>query len=46
MIHFSSSEEVNVEAVLKEKRLKSKERHFAYEAADESIAYAMQRLEI
>ena len=39
-------EEMNVEAVLKEKRLRSTKRHFAYEAADEPIADAMKRLEI
>ncbi|XP_076044803.1 uncharacterized protein LOC143027403 [Oratosquilla oratoria] len=39
-------EEMNVEAVLKEKRLRSTKRHFAYEVADEPIADAMKRLEI
>jgi len=38
-------ENMNVEAVLKEKRLRSKKRHFAYEAADEAVADAMTRLE-
>ncbi|XP_076046741.1 zinc finger MYM-type protein 1-like [Oratosquilla oratoria] len=39
-------EKMNVEAVLKEKRLRSTKRHFAYGAADEPIADAMKRLEI
>ena len=38
-------EEMNVEAVLKEKRLRSTKKHFAYEAPDEPIADAMKRLE-
>ena len=37
-------EEMNVEAVLKEKRLRSTKKHFAYEAPDEPIADAMKRL--
>lgn len=36
---------MNVEAVLKEKRLRSTKKHFAYEAPDEHIADAMKRLE-
>ncbi|XP_034058243.1 zinc finger MYM-type protein 1-like [Gymnodraco acuticeps] len=38
-------EEINVEAVLKEKRMRSTKKHFAYEAPDEPIADAMKRLE-
>lgn len=38
-------EEMKVEAVLKEKRLRSTKMHFAYEASDEPIADAMKRLE-
>ncbi|XP_034078797.1 uncharacterized protein LOC117550471 [Gymnodraco acuticeps] len=38
-------EEMNVEAVLKEKRMRSTKKHFAYEAPDEPIADAMKRLE-
>lgn len=37
---------MNTEAVLKEKRLRSTKRHFAYEAADEPIVDAMKRLEV
>ena len=39
-------ERMNTEAVLKEKRLRSTKRHFAYEAADEPLADAMKRLEL
>ncbi len=39
-------EEMNTEPVLKEKRLRSTKRHFAYEAPDESITDAMKRLEV
>lgn len=39
-------EQMNTEAVLKEKRLRSTKRHFAYEAADEPIVDAMKRLEV
>lgn len=38
-------EEMNVEAVLKEKRLRSTKKHFAYEAPEESTADALKRLE-
>lgn len=38
-------EEMNVEAVLKEKRLRSTRKHFACEAPDEPIGDAMKRLE-
>ncbi|XP_076062381.1 uncharacterized protein LOC143037722 [Oratosquilla oratoria] len=38
-------EEMNVEAVLKEKILRSTKKQFAYEAPDEPIADAMKRLE-
>lgn len=37
-------EQMNSEAVLKEKRLRTTKRHFAYEAADEPQADAMKRL--
>ncbi|XP_066959002.1 uncharacterized protein [Macrobrachium rosenbergii] len=37
-------EEMNVETVLKGKRLRSTKKHFAYEAPDEPIADAMKRL--
>ena len=37
--------EMNVEAVLKEKRLRSTKKHFAYESPDEPIQDAMKRLE-
>ncbi|KAG0715476.1 hypothetical protein GWK47_011851 [Chionoecetes opilio] len=39
-------DEMNVEAVLKEKRLRSTRKHFAYEAPDEPIRDALKRLEI
>ncbi|KAL0159686.1 hypothetical protein M9458_043411, partial [Cirrhinus mrigala] len=39
-------EQMNIEAVLKEKRLRSTKRHFAYEAADEPQSDAMKRLEV
>ncbi|XP_039547283.1 zinc finger MYM-type protein 1-like isoform X1 [Pimephales promelas] len=39
-------ESMNVEAVLKEKRLRSTKKHFTYEAADEVVTTAMKRLEI
>lgn len=39
-------EQMNTEAVLKEKPLRSTKRHFAYEAADEPIVDAMKRLEV
>ncbi|XP_066958861.1 uncharacterized protein [Macrobrachium rosenbergii] len=38
-------EEMNIEAVLKEKRLRSTKKHFSYEAPDEPIADTMKRLE-
>lgn len=38
-------ENMNVEAVLKEKRLRSTKKHFTYEAADEVVITAMKRLE-
>lgn len=38
-------EEMNVEAVLKQKRLRSTKKHFAYEAPDDPIADAMKKLE-
>lgn len=38
-------DEMNVEAVLKEKRLRSTKKHFAYEAPDEPIRDATKRLE-
>lgn len=39
-------EQMNTEAVLKDKQLRSTKRHFAYEAADEPIVDAMKRLEV
>ena len=39
-------EEMNVETVLKEKRLRSTKRQFAYEAPDEPFADAQKRLEV
>ncbi|KAK0147531.1 Zinc finger MYM-type protein 1 [Merluccius polli] len=39
-------EEMNTEPALKEKRLRSTKRQFAYEAPDEPIANAMERLEV
>ena len=39
-------EQMNTEAVLKEKQLRSTKRHFAYEAADELVADAMKRMEV
>lgn len=39
-------EEMNTEPVLKDKRLRSTKKHFAYEASDEPIADAMKRLEV
>ncbi|XP_034544579.1 zinc finger MYM-type protein 1-like [Notolabrus celidotus] len=38
-------EEMNVEAVLKQKRLRNTKKHFAYEAPEEPIADALKRLE-
>ncbi|KAG7174488.1 hypothetical protein Hamer_G016380 [Homarus americanus] len=37
-------EEMNVEDVLKEKRLRMMKRHFGYEAPDEPISDALRRL--
>ena len=39
-------EQMHTEAVLKEKRLRSTKRHFAYEAANEPIQNAMKKLEV
>ncbi|KAF7655963.1 hypothetical protein LDENG_00047990 [Lucifuga dentata] len=39
-------EEMNVEAVLKEKRIRNTKKHFAYESPDESFTDAMQKLEV
>ena len=39
-------EEMGTEARLKEKRLRSSKRHFAYEAADEPQSDAMKRMEV
>lgn len=39
-------EQMNTEAVLKEKRLRTKKRHFVYEVPDEPQADAMKRLEV
>ncbi|GAA6083151.1 zinc finger MYM-type protein 1-like [Tachysurus ichikawai] len=38
-------EEMNVEAVIKQKRLRTTKRHFGYEAPDESIGDALKKLE-
>ncbi|GAA6090964.1 zinc finger MYM-type protein 1-like, partial [Tachysurus ichikawai] len=38
-------EEMNVEAVIKQKRLRSTKRHFGYEAPDESIGDALKKSE-
>lgn len=39
-------DQMNVEAVLKEKRLRSTRTHFCYESPDEPISDAMRRLEV
>ncbi|KAK0131568.1 Zinc finger MYM-type protein 1 [Merluccius polli] len=39
-------EEMNVEAVLKQKRLRSTKRHFSYESHDETITDALKKLEV
>lgn len=39
-------ETMNIEPELKEKRLRSTKRHFAYEAADEPLTDALKRLEV
>lgn len=41
----TACEEMNVEAVLKEKRLQSIKTHFSYEAPDEPVRDALKRLE-
>nr|XP_054594826.1 zinc finger MYM-type protein 1-like isoform X2 [Nothobranchius furzeri]XP_054594921.1 zinc finger MYM-type protein 1-like isoform X2 [Nothobranchius furzeri]XP_054595126.1 zinc finger MYM-type protein 1-like isoform X2 [Nothobranchius furzeri] len=38
--------DMNVEVVLKEKRLRSTKRHYSYEATDEPISDALKRLEV
>lgn len=42
----SICEEMNVEAVLKEKRLRNSKRHFSYEAPDEPVTDALKNLEV
>lgn len=37
---------MNVEAVLKEKRLRNSKRHFSYEAPDEPVTDALKNLEV
>ena len=39
-------EKMNVEAVLKEKRLRTTKRHFSHEAPDEPIVNALKNLEV
>ena len=39
-------EEINVEAVLKQKRLRSTKCHFSYESHDEPISDALKKLEV
>ncbi|KAK0137817.1 hypothetical protein N1851_025990 [Merluccius polli] len=39
-------EEINVEAVLKQKRLRSTKRYFSYESHDETITDALKKLEV
>lgn len=39
-------EEMNVEAVLQQKRLRSTKRHFSYEAFDEPLSDALKKLEV
>ena len=39
-------EQMNVEAVLKQKRLRSTKRHFSYEACDEPLNDALKKLEV
>ncbi len=39
-------EEINVEAVWKQKRLRSTQRHFSYESHDEPFSDALRRLEV
>lgn len=39
-------EEMNVEAVLKQKRLRSTKRHFSYESHDEPFSDALKKLEV
>eukprot|EP00064_Thunnus_orientalis_P001995 superscaffoldBa00000138_g2000 len=42
----SISEEMNMDAVLKEKRLRNSKRHFSYEAPDETVTDALKNLEV
>lgn len=42
----SICEEMNVEAVLKDKRLRTSKKHFSYEAPDEPVADALRNLEV
>ena len=42
----SICEEMNVEAVLKEKRLRNSKMHFSYEAPDEPVTDALKHLEV
>ncbi|KAL7379366.1 hypothetical protein ABVT39_026656 [Epinephelus coioides] len=42
----SICDEMNVEAVLKDKRLRTSKRHFSYEAPDESVTDALRNLEV
>lgn len=39
-------EEMNVEAILKQKRLRSTKRHFSYESHDEPFSDALRKLEV
>ncbi len=39
-------EEINVEAVLKQKRLRSTKRHFSYESHDEPLSDALRKLDV
>lgn len=39
-------EDMNVEAVLKQKRLRSTKRHFSYESHDEPFSDALRKLEV
>ena len=44
-MHREMCEEMNVEAVLKQKRLTTTKRHFGYECAEEPIDDALRKLE-
>ncbi len=46
MVAKDICEEINVEAVLKQKRLRSTKRHFSYESHDEPLSDALRKLDV